>query len=206
MTVFTNKKGKLEIVLDNLSQYDIVLASASPRRQELLTQLDIPFRVMTLDGIDETYPDGLTPEGIARYISSHKAEAYRSNMTPQMLIITADTIVSINGEVLGKPRDEDDAVRMLHKLSGMTHQVVTGVTVATLQRKKTIDVTTHVTFSTLTEEEITHYVKTFHPLDKAGAYGIQEWIGMAAVENISGSYWNVMGLPVRQLYRLLKTF
>lgn len=193
-------------VLKNLTKYDIILASGSPRRRELLKQLGIPFRVQTVDGIDESFPGGLSPQDTACHISRAKAVAYKPSLHSKTLIITADTIVCIDGNVLGKPADEDDACRMLGRLAGRTHQVVTGVTVLTTQRVETIAVTTDVTFSALTDEEITRYVTTYKPLDKAGAYGIQEWIGMAAVECISGSYWNVIGLPVHQLYRLLKTF
>lgn len=193
-------------VLENLRKYDIILASGSPRRRELLEQLGLPFRVQTIGGIDESFPEGLSPQDIARHISKAKAVAYKSLLQSQTLIITADTIVCVDGDVLGKPADEADACRMLRRLAGRTHQVVTGVTVLTQQRMETLAVTTDVTFNALTDEEISHYVATYKPLDKAGAYGIQEWIGMAAVESISGSYWNVIGLPVHQLYRLLKTF
>ena len=193
-------------VLDNLKKYDIILASGSPRRRELLGQLGFSFRVQTVDGIDESFPEGLSPQDTARHISCAKAAAYKSVLQPNSLIITADTIVCIDGDVLGKPAGAADACRMLRRLSGRTHQVVTAVTVLTSQRMETIAVTTDVVFSALTDAEISHYVATYNPLDKAGAYGIQEWIGMVAVESISGSYWNVIGLPVHQLYRLLKTF
>ncbi len=193
-------------MLNNLDTYDIILASGSPRRRELLQQLGVPFRVVTLSGIDESHPDGLSPEDTARHICRNKAKAYKPLLTDDTLIITADTIVCLGNDILGKPADEADACQMLQRLAGRTHQVVTGVTVVTQTRTETIAVTTDVTFSPLTEEEIAHYVHLYKPLDKAGAYGIQEWIGMAAVERISGSYWNVIGLPVHQLYRLLKTF
>ncbi|MBP3227316.1 MAG: septum formation protein Maf [Bacteroidaceae bacterium] len=193
-------------MLQNLSKYDLILASASPRRRELLGQLGVPFRVKTLAGIDESFPEGLTPEATAAHISRAKARAYEPLLDERTLIVTADTIVWSDGRVLGKPADEADARRMLRLLAAKTHQVVTGVTVATRRRTETIAVSTDVTFAPLTDDEIAYYVATYRPLDKAGAYGIQEWIGMAAVESISGSYWNVMGLPVHQLYKLLKTF
>lgn len=198
------------VMLDNLKDFDIILASASPRRKALLAELGLPFRVVTMGGIDESFPGGLTPQQVACHISKAKAAAYEPLLQAKTMVITADTIVCAGGEVLGKPTDEADACRMLRLLSGRTHQVVTGVTVgactANGPRWETISVTTDVTFSPLSDQEIAHYVSEYKPLDKAGAYGIQEWIGMAAVESISGSYWNVIGLPVHQLYRLLKTF
>lgn len=193
-------------MLENLSKYDVILASGSPRRRDLLAGLGVRFRVLTVEGIDESHPDGLSPQDTARHICRVKAAAYKPLLKADSLVITADTIVCIDGDVLGKPTDEADAHHMLRRLAGHTHQVVTGVTVLTARREETITVTTDVAFDSLTDEEITHYVATCKPLDKAGAYGIQEWIGMAAVESISGSYWNVIGLPVHQLYRLLKTF
>lgn len=193
-------------MLENLNPYQVVLASNSPRRKELMKRLGVPFKVRTLLGVDESYPDTLQGEDISRYISRKKAEAYRSSMAPHELLIAADTIVSVEGQVLGKPRDADDAKRMLHLLSGRIHQVITGVTVITQDRMETIAVTTHVMFAALTDEEINFYVDNYLPFDKAGAYGIQEWIGLVAVEELRGSFFNVMGLPVQRLYNLLKKF
>lgn len=193
-------------MLENLNPYQVVLASNSPRRKELMKRLGVPFKVRTLLGVDESYPDTLQGEDISRYISRKKAEAYRSSMAPHELLIAADTIVSVEGQVLGKPRDADDAKRMLHLLSGRIHQVITGVTVITQDRMETIAVTTHVKFAALTDEEINFYVDNYLPFDKAGAYGIQEWIGLVAVEELRGSFFNVMGLPVQRLYNLLKNF
>lgn len=193
-------------MLENLNPYQVVLASNSPRRKELMKRLGVPFKVRTLLGVDESYPDTLQGEDISRYISRKKAEAYRSSMAPHELLIAADTIVSVEGQVLGKPRDADDAKRMLHLLSGRIHQVITGVTVITQDRMETIAVTTHVKFAALTDEEINFYVDNYLPFDKAGAYGIQEWIGLVAVEELRGSFFNVMGLPVQRLYNLLKKF
>lgn len=193
-------------MLENLNHYQVVLASNSPRRKELMKRLGVPFKVRTLLGVDESYPDTLQGEDISRYISRKKAEAYRSSMAPHELLIAADTIVSVEGQVLGKPRDADDAKRMLHLLSGRIHQVITGVTVITQDRMETIAVTTHVKFAALTDEEINFYVDNYLPFDKAGAYGIQEWIGLVAVEELRGSFFNVMGLPVQRLYNLLKKF
>ena len=191
-------------MLSHLNKYHIILASASPRRRQRLSGLGIDFEVRTLAGIDESYPDHLQGEAIAAYISKAKAEAYRATLAPNDLVITADTIVSVDGNVLGKPANEAEAHQMLQLLSGRTHEVVTGVTLMTKSQQQTFTATTSVTFAPLTEAEITHYVTHYRPLDKAGAYGIQEWIGMIAVESIQGSYFNVMGLPVQRLYKALR--
>lgn len=193
-------------MLDNLKKYNVILASNSPRRKELLQRLGIPFKVRTLFGVNEHYPDTLRGEDIARYIARIKAEAYRVSMSPNDLLITADTVVCIGGKVLGKPLDAADAKRMLAQLSGCTHQVITGVSLLTRERMEDFAVTSHVTFAQLTEEEIDFYVDNYLPFDKAGAYGIQEWIGLIAVEELRGSFFNVMGLPVQRLYNRLKTF
>lgn len=187
-------------------KHKIILASGSPRRKELLAGLGYEFEVRLLPGIDESYPDGLTGEEIAQHISRCKAEPYKSSMSPDELIITADTIVYLDGEVLGKPKDEADAHRMLRNLSGKTHQVITGVTLLTQQAQHTFDSVSEVTFAELTDDEIDYYIKNFHPIDKAGAYGIQEWIGYVGVTRMEGSYFNVMGLPVQRLYTELKKF
>lgn len=187
-------------------EYNIILASNSPRRKQLLEQLGLKFSVRVLPDIDETWPDHLRGEDIVRHISTKKAEAYRPTLAAGDLVITADTSVMLRGKVLGKPTDKAEAKRMLAFLAGKTHKVMTGVTVMTKERTKTIVVTTKVTFAPLADYEIDYYVDKFNPIDKAGAYGIQEWIGMVAVERIEGSYWNVIGLPVQQLYRLLKKF
>ena len=193
-------------MLENLHPYHIILASNSPRRKELLQRLGLEFKVRNLLGINESYPSSLRGEDIARYIARQKAEAYRHTMQPDELIITADTIVCSDGEVLGKPADTEEAKSMLRKLSGQTHQVITGVSL--LSEKKTLDfaVTSYVKFAKLDKSEIDYYVDQYLPLDKAGAYGIQEWIGMVAVEELRGSFFNVMGLPVQRLYRVLKDF
>ncbi len=193
-------------MLDNLKKYNIVLASNSPRRKELLQRMGVNFKVRTLFGIDESYPDSLRGEDIVRYISRNKAQAYRSSMAPNELLITADTIVYIEGEVMGKPKTAEQAKEMLHKLSGKSHQVITGVTIVTADRTEDFGVTSQVKFAEITDEEINFYVDNYLPFDKAGAYGIQEWIGIVAVEEIKGSYFNVVGLPVQRLYQKLKTF
>lgn len=193
------------MVLENLKKYKVILASNSPRRKELLSGLGIDYEVKILPGIDETYPDTLEGEEIPKYIAREKADAYRAGMKDDELIITADTIVYIDGEVLGKPKDEVDACRMLRCLSGRTHQVITGVCITTATFQKCFAAVTDVTFDELSEEEITYYVKEYRPMDKAGSYGVQEWIGFIGVTGLKGSYFNVMGLPVQRLYRELKS-
>lgn len=184
----------------------IVLASNSPRRKELLAGLDIPFEVRVLNNIDESYPEALPTKEIAGYISKKKADAYRQTMADDELIITADTIVVLGQEVMGKPKDDEEARRMLRELSGKTHQVITGVCLTTKDKQSNFSVETDVTFKTLSEEEIDYYVAHYRPLDKAGAYGIQEWIGHIGVTGLNGSYFNVMGLPVQRIYEALKAF
>lgn len=187
-------------------RYQIILASNSPRRKELLCGLDIPFKVRVLDGIDESYPQDLPTKDIAGYISQKKAAAYRQSIAADELIITADTIVILGEKVMGKPKDAGEAVEMLHELSGKTHQVITGVCLTTREKQVCFSVETDVTFKTLSDSEITYYVDHYHPFDKAGAYGIQEWIGHVGVTGMNGSYFNVMGLPVQRIYEALKDF
>ena len=191
-------------MLENLNKYRIVLASNSPRRKELLSGLGIQYEVKTLPDIDESYPEGLDGMEIPAFIARSKADAYRSVMQADELIITADTIVWLDGKVMGKPRDAEEAREMLRALSGQTHQVITGVCLTTPVYQKAFATMTDVTFATLSEEEIAYYVDCYSPMDKAGSYGIQEWIGFIGVESISGSYFNVMGLPIQRLYTELK--
>ena len=183
----------------------VILASNSPRRKELLAGLDIDFQVRVIDGIDESYPASLPTRQIAEYISQKKAAAYRESMAVDELVITADTIVVLGDEVMGKPHDEADACRMLRELSGKTHQVITGVTLTTRERQQSFSVLTDVTFKTLSDDEIHYYVTHYRPFDKAGSYGIQEWIGYVGVTQLNGSYFNVMGLPVQRSYEALRT-
>lgn len=189
---------------------ELILASNSPRRQELLKGLGLSFTVRTLKGIAEDYPQELTGEDIPMYISKEKAQPYLPTLVADELLITADTIVYLppmkdeKGQVLGKPKDEDDAKAMLHALSGRTHQVITGVTLTSHHKSKSFASTSLVTFSNLSDEEINYYVSHFHPLDKAGAYGIQEWIGYVGVTKLEGSFYNVMGLPIQRLYEEIK--
>lgn len=212
--------------------YKIILASNSPRRKELLAGLDIPFEVKVLKGIDESYPDTISAYETAQYIAAKKAEAYRplllgetalaetdsdnsSSEVSSLLILTADTVVIAptaneqndlegRGVILGKPKDAEDAKRMLRMLSGKTHHVVTGVCLTTATAQRQFSVTTEVTFKTLSDEEISYYIEHYKPFDKAGAYGIQEWIGYIGCTGLKGSYFNVMGLPVQRIYEELK--
>jgi septum formation protein len=194
------------VMFENLKNYHIILASNSPRRRELLGGLGLPFEVKVLPDIEESYPNDLTVSQIAEYISTEKAAAYRELMADNDLIITADTVVIVGDEVMGKPVDAADARRMLKKLSGVTHQVTTGVCLTTKTNQRHFSVTTDVTFKQLTDEEINHYIEVYKPYDKAGAYGIQEWIGYVGVTCLHGSYFNVMGLPVQRIYNELATF
>lgn len=187
------------------NSYKIILASNSPRRKKLLEGIDIPFEVRVIDGIDESYPDTLPTKDIAEYISKKKAVAYRQTMASDELVITADTIVVLGSQVMGKPHNTDEACSMLRQLSGKTHQVITGVTLTAMERQVSFSVETDVTFKVLSDEEIEYYVSHYRPFDKAGAYGIQEWIGHIGVTGMSGSYFNVMGLPVQRIYEALKT-
>ena len=191
-------------MVKNLEKYKIILCSNSPRRRELLNSLGLNFEVRVIDGIDESYNNNNSCEEIAEEISVKKADAYLKTIGDNELIITADTIVYNNGEVLGKPHTREEAIDMLSAISGKTHKVVTGVCIASKNKKKIFSVSTNVKFSSLEMEEILFYIDNYSPYDKAGAYGIQEWIGYIGVEGIEGSYFNVMGLPIQRLYSELK--
>ena len=193
-------------LVGKMKDYHIILASNSPRRRELLSGLDIEYEVKVLPDIEESYPDTLPTEDIPLYIAAEKAAAYRTTMAANDLIITADTVVVLGDKVLGKPTDLDDARRMLRELSGKTHQVITGVCLMTQDKERRFAVKTDVSFKELTDEEIDYYVNRYQPLDKAGAYGIQEWIGYIGVTGLHGSYFNVMGLPVQRIWNELKAF
>lgn len=186
--------------------YHLILSSNSPRRKELLAGLDLDFEIRVLSGVSECYPPDLPVDEIAEYIAKEKAEAYKSGLNGDNLVITADTIVVLGDKVLGKPRTLDEAREMLRMLSGRTHRVVTGVCLSTADKQRSFSVVTEVTFKTLSDVEIDYYVKKYKPLDKAGAYGIQEWIGYVGVTSIRGSYFNVMGLPVQRIYDELQNF
>lgn len=193
--------------MNNLSQYNIILASNSPRRKELLSGLDLQFEVKTLPDIDESFPLNLKGDDIAIHIAEKKANAHRILIKDdKTLVITADTIVVLDGKVYGKPNNKEEAKQMLQELSGKKHLVITGVCITTNDKQRAFSVSSEVSFAMLEEDEIDYYVDKYKPLDKAGAYGIQEWIGYIAVEYLSGSYFNIMGLPVQRLYQELKGF
>jgi len=190
-------------MLSHLNCYNIILASQSPRREELLRGLNIPFEIKVID-VEETYPSQLVGVDIPMYLAEKKADAYLESMNNDTLLITADTIVWHEGRVFGKPKDKAEATKMLKSLSGKTHQVITGVCISTLSKRKTFHVISEVRFARLLSDEIEYYLLNFQPYDKAGAYGVQEWIGYIGVEHIEGSYFNVMGLPIQRLYSELK--
>ena len=194
------------MMLENLKKYNIVLASKSPRRQELMKGVGLEFSVMTKD-VDESYPSNMSVYDVAPYLSVKKAKAFNEDELPEnYMVITADTVVVVDDEILGKPKDTEGAYEMLNKISGKKHSVITGVTIRTSDKVKTFSVVSKVSFETLDKEEIEYYVNNFKPYDKAGAYGIQEWIGYIGVNHVEGSYFNVMGLPTQKLYKMLKTF
>lgn len=193
-------------MLDNLKNYKIILGSASPRRRELLSGLDIEFEVKTLPDVDESYPSTLWKEEIPVYLAKLKAEANQEFMGEDTLLITADTIVWLEGKVYGKPKNEEDAKEILRQLSGKTHEVITGVCLTSADKQKAFYAVSKVKFAELEEDEIDYYVKKYKPYDKAGSYGVQEWIGYIGVESLTGSFYNVMGLPVRMLYMYLKNW
>ena len=193
-------------MLTNLRKYRIVLGSNSPRRKELLSGLDLEFEVEVIPGIDESYPETLTAEEIPLHIARRKAEAYLEKMTDDELLITADTIVATYDRILGKPANREEAIEMLNYLSDHVHEVVTGVCLTTQEKSISFSVASAVSFAKLEEDDIIYYVDKYRPFDKAGSYGIQEWIGYIGVEAINGSFYNVMGLPVQRLYQELKKF
>ncbi len=193
-------------MLSNLHKYHIILASKSPRRQELLRGMGVDFSIQTKE-IPEDYPAEMPLDKVPEYLSLQKSLAFSDDELPaDYLLITSDTVVICEGEILGKPKDHDDAVRMLQLLSGMTHHVVTGVTVRSATKTETFSASSQVTFATLDADEIDYYIEHCQPFDKAGAYGIQEWIGYVGISGLEGSFYNVMGLPTRKLYQCLKGF
>ncbi len=193
-------------MLADITSYEVLLASGSPRRAALLNELGIPYRVVQTGHTDEEYPAGLVGGEIARFLADHKSDAYTDILLRKQVLLTADTIVWQGGEELGKPGSREEAIAMIGSLSGRTHQVYTGVCLRSATKRISFYVATDVTFSNLEAEEVAYYVDQFKPFDKAGAYGIQEWIGHIAVERINGSYFNVMGLPVQKVYSELKAF
>ncbi|MBO7724707.1 MAG: septum formation protein Maf [Paludibacteraceae bacterium] len=191
-------------MLSNLNKYQVILASKSPRRKDLLTALGVDFKVKEQTNQDESYPETLQGAEIVEFLAQQKSSSFETKENE--LIISADTIVCVENKVLGKPNNEYEAKEMLKLLSEKTHQVFTGVCLKTKEKQRVFSVTSSVTFSSLSDEEIDFYIKNFQPFDKAGAYGIQEWIGFIGIQSISGSYWNVMGLPLQRLYQELKKF
>ena len=193
-------------MLSNLKKYQIILASKSPRRQELLRGMGVEFSILTKE-TDESFPPEMPLDEVPKYLSLQKSLAFNEDELPDdYLLITSDTVVICEGEILGKPKDKADAVRMLQMLSGKTHHVVTGVTVRSAEKTESFAVRSNVTFATLDDEEIDYYIEHCKPYDKAGAYGIQEWIGYVGISGLEGSFYNVMGLPTRKLYGVLKAF
>jgi septum formation protein len=193
------------MIADQFKGYRITLASRSPRRQQLLRELGLEFDVVIRE-YEEIYPEGLTGEQIARFVAYEKAASYKDDISDNEIIIAADTIVWCNNNVLGKPLDRADAIRILKEISGNTHEVITGVSLRSKTRELTFSESTKVTFEPMSDEEINYYIKEYKPYDKAGAYGIQEWIGIIACSHIDGSYFNVVGLPVQRLYKELQKF
>ena len=191
---------------DKLKSFNIILASASPRRRELLQATGIEYRLATKFECDEVYPATLPAEGVAEYLSQLKSHADPTPLSCRDILITADTTVVLGNEVLGKPADETEARAMIARLSGREHAVVTGVTLRSLDHERSFSSKSKVRFAELTEEQIAYYVENYRPMDKAGAYGIQEWIGYCGIEGIEGSFYNVMGLPVQRLCRELECF
>ena len=193
------------MILEHLDRFTVVLASKSPRRQELLKGMGVKFIMITKE-TPEDFPE-MPLEKVPEYLSRQKSLAFNDEELPNdYLLITADTVVIAENEILGKPVDRDDALRMMHLLSGKSHHVVTGVTVRSKERMETFSATSKVTFALLDQEEMEYYVDQYQPFDKAGAYGIQEWIGYVGISGLEGSFYNVMGLPTRKLYQCLKSF
>ncbi len=194
------------MLIDSLKEKDIILASGSPRRKLLLEEMGISFCVETRS-VKENFPEGLNPREVAVFLSRLKSNAFKNNeLIPDKLLITADTVVASGNTILGKPTDENDAFNMLKILSGKSHDVITGITLRTAQKERSFFASTTVYFSNLSDELISYYITHYKPYDKAGAYGIQEWIGHVAIERIEGSYFNVMGLPTHKLYTELISF
>ena len=187
------------------SEYNFILASKSPRRQQLLRSLDIDFTVQTKD-VEEVYPAGMLKEQVPVFLAELKAKPFLHELTDKDLLITADTIVCLGNNILGKPGSFHEAFDMLQNLSGKQHQVITGVCLTSLKKSKSFSALTNVTVKNLTKEEIEYYIETYQPYDKAGAYGIQEWIGSIGITSIEGSFYNVMGLPIQKLYEQIQRF
>lgn len=191
---------------ERLKACRLLLASQSPRRRELLAGSGLEFTLAEKYDVDEIFPADMPSDKVAEYLSQLKSDGYPMPLAESDILLTADTVVIVDGEILGKPHNRDEAAQMLGKLSGATHTVVTGVTLRSAQRRYSFSAHSKVRFRPLSEEEILYYVDNFHPYDKAGSYGIQEWIGYVAIEGIEGSFYNVMGLPIQRLYVELEAF
>ena len=191
---------------EKLKDYRLLLASQSPRRRELIAGCGLPYELAPKYDCEEWYPAEMAAEEVPVYLSQLKSKVYPGALAPNDILLTADTVVVLNGEVLGKPRDREDAVEMLHRLSGHRHTVVSGITFRTTERMHSFEARTKVWFRVLDDDEIQYYVDTFQPFDKAGSYGIQEWIGYTAIQRIEGSFYNVMGLPIQKVYTELNQF
>jgi septum formation protein len=189
---------------NKLKEYRIILASQSLRRRELIKGLDIPFEIAENYNCDESYPPDMSPDEVAGFLAGKKSDAYPKRLNEKEILVTADTMVKCRNELLGKPENKQDAIKMLGKLSGQKHEVITGVCIKSVHRKTIFSVSSYVFFAELPPEDIEYYVEKYSPLDKAGAYGIQEWIGYIGIERIEGSYYNIMGLPVARLWKELK--
>ncbi len=190
------------LLKDKLKDYQLILASQSPRRKMLLEEIGLNFEVIALS-IDESYPKEILAEQVPEYLAKKKALPFLKNIQDKQIIITSDTVVILENEILGKPKNDKASVKLLQKLSGKTHKVVTGICITTKKTQKVVSVCSKVSFKDLSKEEIAYYVENFKPLDKAGAYGIQEWIGSIGIERIDGSYTNIVGLPTATIYELL---
>lgn len=191
---------------NKLKNYNIILASNSPRRHFLLKEIGLEFTIVKPENIDENYPDNLTHEKVPVFLAKLKADSLINKLDKKDILITADTIVWLNDEVINKPENREDAYNIIKKLSGSIHQVYSGVCISSIEKQITFSAKTDVKFKKLSDEEINFYIDKYKPFDKAGAYGIQEWIGYVGIEHINGSYFNVMGLPVQKLYNELVNF
>lgn len=194
------------LLADKFKGKKIILASESPRRKKLLEGVDIPFKIGKVSNYNETYPKDLSVKRVPQYIANQKSLHFSNPLKANEIVITADTIVILNGKKIGKPKDRTDAIKMLGKLSGHKHTVVTGVCIRDNKHKKSFSASSDVWFGEMTKDEISRYVDIYKPYDKAGAYGVQEWIGYIGIVKINGSFYNVMGLPIQKLYRELLKF
>ena len=194
------------MIFDNLKKYNILLASKSPRRQNLLKELGINFNIITNIETNETYPNNINIFDIPEYLAKKKAKSYNKIINNNNLLITADTIVILNNKIINKPTDKKNAQEILQKISGNVHTVVTGVCLTSVEKQICFSEKSQVFFEELTNDEINYYINKYKPMDKAGAYGIQEWIGYIGIKKIEGSFYNIMGLPIQKLYEKLKKF